>query len=59
MAGVDAQWQVERAGFFVNWKKMRVGDIPVEIEAALEDAAGAVRFRPTQLLNRLVRLKQR
>src|SRR5439155_7394590 len=54
MAGVDAQRQVECAGFLVNRKKVRVGNLPVKVEAALEDAAGAVLFRPAQLLDSLV-----
>ena len=59
MAGVDAQRQVEGAGFFVDREEVRVGDIPVEVEAALEDAAGAVLLRPAQLVHRLFGLKQR
>src|SRR5262249_16318695 len=59
VAGVDAQWQVERTGLLVNWKEVRIGDIPVEIESSLEDAAGAVLFCPTQLLDSLVGTKQR
>src|SRR5262245_30794402 len=59
VAGVDAQWQVERTGLLINWKKVRVGDIPVEVESSLEDAARAVLFRPPQLLDGLVWTKQR
>ena len=59
MAGVDAQRQIERTGFLVNWKKVRVGDLPVEVEAALEDTTGAVLFCPTQLLDGLVGTEQR
>ena len=43
----------------VNRKKVRVGDLPVEIESTLEDAAGAVLFRPTQLFDGFVGTKQR
>src|SRR4030095_11246164 len=59
MAGVNAERQVERAGFLVNWKKVRVGDLPVEVESALEDAADSVLFRPTQRLDSLIGPKQR
>src|SRR5262249_51068887 len=59
VAGVDAQWQVERTGLLVNWKEVRVGDIPVEVASSLEDAAGAMLFRPTELLDSRVGTKQR
>src|SRR5262245_38748001 len=55
MSGVDAQRQIERTGLFVNRKKMRIGDVAVEIETALEDSAGAVLLGPAKLLDGFLR----
>src|ERR1051326_7486466 len=59
MAGVDAERQVLRLDFFVNRKEMGIGHLAVEVEAALEDRAGAVRLRPADLLGGFIRIEQR
>ena len=57
---MDADRHVEAAGLFIQREEIRVaGSAPVALDALLEHAAGAMVFRPAQLLDRAVHREER